>query len=220
MMGISEAPAGVGTEEGAPEVTTNPGPMEVMIGDLILSLPPRQMKIKQTLKIDEIEIPGRSGKVKQPTGYEDSEITIELEIPHQEIGMLVVKTAGERYQEIQSLFRPSSDTIQAPIPIVSTLTEACGIEQVLIKDIDLQDDPEYDYLVCTLTLTEYDSIANQLLEQAQAVTAASEATAEVEANMPEELKNPPDNYLVDQFNSGKAFVMSEEPLESAGDDTG
>ena len=74
--------------------------------------------------------------------------------------------------------------------------------------------------MCTLTLTEFDSIANQLLEQAQAVTAASEATAEVEANMPEELKNPPDNYLVDQFNSGKASVMSEEPLESAGDDTG
>ena len=202
------------------EVTTNPGPVDVMISDLILSVPPRQMKIKQTLKIDEIEIPGRSGKVKQPVGYEDSEITIELEIPHEEIGLQVVKTAGERFQEIQSLFRPSPDTIQSPVPIVSSLTEACGIEQVLISDIDLRDDPEYDYLVCTLTLTEYDSIANQLLEQVQAQQQAEEAAEEAEENMPEELQNPPDNYLVDQFNSGKAIGSGEEPPESAGDDTG
>ena len=202
------------------EVTTNPGPIDVMIGDLILSVPPRQMKIKQTLKIDEIEIPGRSGKVKQPVGYEDSQITIELEIPHEEIGLQVVKTAQERYKEIQTLFRPSPDTIQAPVPIVSSLTEACGIEQVLISDIDLRDDPEYDYLVCTLTLTEFDSIANQLLEIIQEQEQIEEGEKERDENMTEELKNPPDNYLVDQFNSGKAIGSGEEPPESAGDDTG
>ena len=203
------------------EVTTNPGPIDVMIGDLILSVPPRQMKIKQTLKIDEIEIPGRSGKVKQPVGYEDGQITIELEIPHEEIGLQVMKTAQERYKEIQTLFRPSPDTIQAPVPIVSSLTEACGIEQVLISDIDLRNDPEYDYLVCTLTLTEYDSIANQLLEQVQAQQQAEEAAEEAEENMPEELTNPPDNYLVDQFNAGKANAMGEEYQgEIAGEDTG
>jgi len=212
---MAEAP------ETTTEVTTNPLPMEVKLGDLTLSLPPRQMKIKQTLKIDEIEIPGRSGKVKQPVGYEDSEITLELEIPHQETGLQVVKTAGERFREIQALFRPSPDSIQAPITIVSTLTEACGIEQVLIKDIDLHDDPEYDYLVCTLTLTEFDSIANQLLEQAQAQKRAEEAAEEAEANMPEELKNPPDNYLVDQFNAGKSDAMGEEYQgEAPGEDTG
>ncbi len=203
------------------EVTTNPGPIDVMIGDLILSVPPRQMKIKQTLKIDEIEIPGRSGKVKQPVGYKDSQITIELEIPHEEIGLQVMKTAQERYKEIQTLFRPSPDTIQAPVPIVSSLTEACGIEQVLISDIDLRDDPEYDYLICTLTLTEFDSIANQLLEQVQAQQQAEQAAQEADENMPEELKNPPDNYLVDQFNNGKATAMGEEYQgETAGQDTG
>ena len=203
------------------QVTTNSGPLEVKIGDLVLSIPPRQMKIKQTLKIDEIEIPGRSGKVKQPVGYEDSEISIELEISHQEIGLQVVKTAEDRFREIQALFRPSPDTIQSPVPIVSSLTEACGIEQVLIKDLELHDDPEYDYIVCTLTLTEFDSIANQLLEQAQTQEAAEQAAQEAEENMPEELKNPPDNYLVDQFNSGKANAMGEDyPGESAGDDNG
>ena len=81
--------------------------------------------------------------------------------------------------------------------------------------------PEYDYLVCTLTLTEFDSIANQLLEQAQSQQQAEEAAEEADANMPEELKNPPDNYLVDQFNAGKSDAMGEEYQgETAGDDTG
>jgi len=203
------------------EVTTNTIPMEVNLGDLTLSVPPRQMKIKQTLKIDEIEIPGRSGKVKQPVGYEDSEITLELEIPHQENGLQVVKTAQDRLKEIQALFRASPDTIQAPVPIVSTLTEACGIQQVLIRNIELQDDPDYDYLTCTLTLTEFDSIANQLQEQAQAQQQAEEAAEEAEANMPEELQNPPDNYLVDQFNAGKSEAMGGEYQgETPGEDTG
>ena len=216
-----ETPAATESGETTIQVTTNPGPMEVKLGEVVLSVPPRQMKIKQTLKIDEIEIPGRSGKVKQPVGYEDSEITLELEIPHQETGLQVVKTAQERFRELQALFRPSPDSIQAPGPIVSTLTEACGIEQVLIKDISLQDDPEYDYLVCTLTLTEFDSIANQLLEQAQAQQQVEEAAEEAEANMPEELKNPPDNYLVDQFNAGKSDAMGEEYQgETPGEDTG
>ena len=69
-------------------------------------------------------------------------------------------------------------------------------------------------------MTEFDSIANQLLEQVQAQQQAEEAAEEAEENMPEELTNPPDNYLVDQFNSGKAIGAGEEPPESAGDDTG
>ena len=71
-----------------------------------------------------------------------------------------------------------------------------------------------------MTLTEFDSIANQLLEQAQAVTTTGEATAEAEANMPEELKNPPDNYLVDEYNRGNATAIGEYQGEAAGDDTG
>ena len=75
-------------------------------------------------------------------------------------------------------------------------------------------------MLCTLTLTEFDSIANQLLEIVQEQKQVEEGEKEREENMPEELTNPPDNYLVDQFNSGKAIGSGEEPPESAGDDTG
>ena len=200
---------------------TNQEAIEVKLGDIVLPVPPRQMRIKQTLKVDEIAIPGRSGKVKQPVGYEDSNIEIELEIPNEEIAGSPVKTSLDRFKEIQSIFRPSSESVQNPMPIVSSLTEACGIEQVLIKDIDLRDDPDYDYLICTLTLTEFDSIANQLSEQAIAAQQADEALEEADENMPEELENPEDSYLIDQFNAGKSSAMGEDyPGESAGDDTG
>ena len=72
-----------------------------------------------------------------------------------------------------------------------------------------------------MTLTEFDSIANQLLEQVQAQQQAQQAEQEIEENLPEELTNPPDSYLVDQFNSGKATAMGEEYQgETAGEDTG
>ena len=230
---MAEAPETPVVEETADEtteVTTNPGPLDVMIGDLILSVPPRQMKIKQTLKIDEIEIPGRDCTVKQPIGYKDSQITIELEICHEEeppqwsAGKLItpgqiVKTAQDRFKEIQSYFRPGKGNIQQPMPIVSILTELCEIENVLIQDIDIRDDPEYDYLVCTLSLTEADSIANQLQELAQEATTSEKGEEVVEENLPEELQ-PPDNYLVDQYNQGKDDASGTEPPESAGDDTG
>ena len=74
--------------------------------------------------------------------------------------------------------------------------------------------------ICTLTLTELDSIANQLLEQAQAVDVTEKSVTEAEANMPPQLMNPPDNYLVDQFNSGNTVGSGVEPPEFAGDDTG
>ena len=123
------------TNAGDTAVTTNTEPIEVKIGDLVFSVPPRQMKIKQTLKIDEIEILGRDGKIKQPVGYEDSQITIELEICHEEVGEQILKTAQERFKEIQAYFRPGKGNIQQPMPIVSILTELCEIENVIIKDI-------------------------------------------------------------------------------------
>lgn len=207
--------------EESTQTVTNAEPMECKLGDLILPVPPKQMSIRQSLKIDEIEIPGRSGKIKQPVGYEDSTITIELELCPQEDNGKMVKTAQERLKEIQTLFRPSEKAIQTPLSIVSTLTESCGIKQVLIKDIEVKDDEEYDLIHCSLTLTEFDSIENQLQEQAQAAQAAQQAVSTAEENMPAELQSPPDDYLLNQYNQGKSDALGGEYSgETPGDDSG
>ena len=68
------------------EQLVNEEQIECLIGNVTLPVPPRHMRIKQALKIDEIEIKGRSGKIKQPIGYQDAQITIDLEICNKEEG--------------------------------------------------------------------------------------------------------------------------------------
>jgi len=199
--------------------------IECMIGSVTLPVPPRSMRIKQALKIDEIEIKGRSGKVKQPVGYQDSEITLELEICDKEEGGKVVETARERFEQVQGLFRSSREALPEPQEIVSTLTDACGIRQVLIKEIEVHDN-ELDYISCTLQLTEFESVENQLKTQAQEQEAAAEAEAKGEEaiagdeKLNEVLGNPEDDYLSGRYEQGKTDAMGEEyPGETPGDDT-
>jgi len=199
--------------------------IECMIGDLVLPVPPRRMRIKQALKIDEIEIKGRSGKIKQPIGYQDSQITIDLEICNKEEEGNVVETARERFEQIQKLFRESRESLPEPKEIVSTLTDACGIRQVLIKEIEVHDN-ELDYISCTLHLTEFESVENQLKTQAREQEAVSEAgqrgdeAIAGDEKLNEALGNPEDDYLNSRFEQGKTDAMGEEyPGEAPGDDT-
>lgn len=208
------------------EQLVNEEQIECLIGNVTLPVPPRSMRIKQALKIDEIEIKGRSGKIKQPIGYQDAQITIDLEICNKEEGGKVVETARERFEQIQGLFRPSREAIQEPQEIVSTLTDACGIRQVLIKELEVHDN-ELDYISCTLQLTEFESVENQLKAQAQEQMTSEEAEELGEEaiagneKLNEALGNPDDDYLSRQYEQGKSDAMGEDyPSERPSDDTG
>jgi len=208
------------------EQLVNEEQIECLIGNVTLPVPPRHMRIKQALKIDEIEIKGRSGKIKQPIGYQDAQITIDLEICNKEEGGKIVETARERFEQIQGLFRPSREAIQEPQEIVSTLTDACGIRQVLIKELEVHDN-ELDYISCTLQLTEFESVENQLKTQAQEQVASEEAESQGEEaiagneKLNKSLGNPDDDYLSRQYEQGKSDAMGEDyPGERPGDDTG
>ncbi|MBC8465664.1 hypothetical protein H8D57_01425 [bacterium] len=163
---------------------------------------------------------------KQPIGYRDSEISINLEICDREEGGKVVETARERFEQVQGLFRPSRDALPDPLEIVSTLTDACGIRQVLIKELEVHDN-ELDFISCTLQLTEFESIENQLKAQSQEQTASNEAEIEGEEaikgnkKLNESLGNPENDYLKKQYEQGKTDAMGEEYQgELPGDDTG
>jgi hypothetical protein len=208
------------------EQLTNEEQIECLIGDITLPVPPRRMRIKQSLKIDEIEIKGRSGKIKQPIGYKDAQITIDLEICDKEEGGIVVETARERFEQVQRLFRASREAIQEPQEIVSTLTDACGIRQVLIKELEVHDN-ELDFISCTLQLTEFESIENQLKSQTQEQAAEDDAEEKGEEaiagdeKLDEALGNPEDDYLKDQYEQGKSDAMGENYTgELPGQDTG
>jgi len=189
--------------------------MECLLGGGVLPVPPASMRIRQALKIDEIDIKGRSGKVKQPVGYEDAEISIELELCDREEGDAVVETARERLEQLQKLFRSSKESLPQPLEIVSVLTEACGIRRVLFKELEVHDN-ELDFISATLRLTEFESVENQLKQQAAESAARSDAEAKGEeaiagdAKLNEALGAPDEDYIVRQYDQGKADAMGEE----------
>lgn len=193
-------------------VHSNNAYMDVLLGGIILPVPPKAMKIKQSMMIDEIEIPGRNGKVKQPIGYEDSEITLTLEIPATYEDGRINEKAPDRFKTIQNLFRSSKDTKPQAVDITSTLTEACGIKQVLIKSLSIADST-MDLVTVDLILTEYESIEVQLTKQAQVIKVKATAEAKGEEaiagnEMLNETLGPPDNdYLSRQYEAGKSDAM-------------
>lgn len=196
-------------------IQSNNAYMDVSLGGVILPVPPKNMKIKQSMKIDEIEIPGRSGKVKQPIGYEDAEISLTLEIPATYFNGRIKEKAPDRFKSIQNLFRSSKDAKPQAVDIASTLTESCGIKQVLIKSVEISDST-MDLITVSLTLSEYESIEVQLQSQAQEL----EAKAEVEAKgeeaiagdemLNETLGRQENDYLSEQYEAGKSDAMGGE----------
>ena len=193
-------------------IKSNSAYMDVSLGGLILPVPPKAMKIKQSMKIDEIEIPGRSGKVKQPIGYEDAEITLTLEIPAIYEDGRVKDSAPERFKSIQSLFRSSKDTKPQAVDIASTLTKTCGVKQVLIKSVEISDST-MDLVSVSLTLSEYESIEVQLQSQAQEIEIQTETEEKGEEaiagdeNLSQALGEPENDYLSEQYEAGKSDAM-------------
>jgi len=193
-------------------VRSNDAYMEVSLGGLILPVPPKSMKVKQSIKVDEIEIPGRSGKVKQPIGYKDSEVTLNLEIPAIYENGRIKESAPDRFQEIQNVFRESRDTTPRPLDIHSILTMSCGIAQVLLSSVEIADST-MDMVSVTMTLMEYESIEVQLKNQAteRAVQAStveqSEEAIAGDETLQAAFENPENDYLSEQYESGKSDAM-------------
>ena len=125
----------------------------------------------------------------------------------------MVETARERFEQVQGLFRSSREAL--PQEIVSTLTDACGIRQVLIKELEVHDN-ELDYISCTLQMTEFESVENQLKTQAQQQEAAAEAEQRGEEaiagdeKLNEALGNPEGDYLSQRYEQGKTDAIGED----------
>jgi len=108
------------------------------------------------VRIDEVEAPGRSGKIKQAVGYQDSEISIGLKLYSDDDG----KTALDKYAVLQDAFRKrdNADSLPRVFSIQSPLTDACRIQTVLFKGLEIADAEGTDQLEVTVSLTEFEPI--------------------------------------------------------------
>jgi len=136
----------------------------IMLGDFILPVPPKSVRISKAAKIDQQQIPGKNGTVKMAVGYDDATIDIQLEIPDRVVNGFVVETANQRYKKVYNAFKSDGNrSVPKSVKIVSTMTYAMGINNVLIKNIEGSMNAEYNHYEVKLSLVEYDSAKNSLL---------------------------------------------------------
>ena len=152
-----------------PDEYTNDGPTFVKLGDVKpdgtpdiakvlfeFPVPHGQMRVRKEVRIDEATVPGRSGKAKQAVGYQDSDITIGLVLYSDDDD----QTALEKYAVLQDAFRKRDDADSLPrvFSIQSPLTDACRIQTVLFKGLEISDAEGTDQLQVTVSLTEFEPI--------------------------------------------------------------
>lgn len=157
-----------------------------------LPVPHQQMSVRQAVKVDEVEVPGRSGNIKQAVGYEDTEISMDLLLVDEEDSAgNVTRAALEQFQEMQAAFRDRSDPVgetagtkKAPyaVPTIfsiqSRLTDACGIRTVLFKDLEVTEIPGETSLEVSISLVEFEPVALQVEKRAMEAVKKEEAVQE------------------------------------------
>jgi len=195
-------------------------------------VPHQQMSIKQSVKVDEVDIPGRSGKIKQAVGYEDTEVTINLTLVDEEDRAgTVTLSAIDQYRELQAAFRDRSDPVgegqttkaSFAVPTIfsiqSRLTDACGIKTVLFKGLDVSDQPGTTDLEVSIGFSEFEPVAAQVekrgreaVQKSQAAQEAQEAVkADEAANGAHEEAVGSEDPLSAAFRQGKADAMGGAP---------
>ncbi len=195
-------------------------------------VPHRQMSIRQSVKVDEADIPGRSGKIKQAVGYEDTEITINLTLVDEEDRAgTVTRSAIDQYRELQAAFRDRSDpvgdgqTVKASyaVPTIfsiqSRLTDACGIRTVLFKGLDVSDQPGSTDLEVSIGFSEFEPVSAQVEKRGREAVQKSQATQQAQqavkadeaANGAHEDAVGSEDPLAAAFRQGKADAMGGEP---------
>lgn len=100
--------------------------------------------------VEEQEVEGSSSKPKQATGYEDAKINLDLELYDSE-----ERTAEQKMQQIQDLFRSAGQSRPAVHQLVSSHTSIRGVKQVILKGMTSKETNKNDKITVTLELWEY-----------------------------------------------------------------
>ncbi|MDR3561910.1 MAG: hypothetical protein P4N59_10815 [Negativicutes bacterium] len=124
---------------------------QVKLGNSILPGIFASMEVYGKLKIDEKQVPGSSGKRKQPLGFDDAEIALKLRLQSDNNSDCYTKA-----QQIVGIFHTVDSQAKPYVyRIVSKLTDMWNIREVLFEDLRMVDDNKDDTLRVDITLTEY-----------------------------------------------------------------
>lgn len=131
----------------------------------------RSVRVTGSVRTDNAQVRGLSGTSKQPQGFEDQEVRVEIELPHSEERPAVdlVRELHDRFAQVDSAARPSL------FRLTSLHAAARRIDQVIFRRLETRDDGRTDIMLADATFVEYRPVARKL-ERRVAQAAASEAT--------------------------------------------
>ena len=122
----------------------------IKLGGLTLPGLVKKVEIKASAAIDEVEVEGSAVKPKQPVGYEDAKVTIELLVD-----ATTSETALQKITRINTLYKATGQTVPQPLLLVCSEAAAIGLTTVLFKDFDFSKTNKSDQYAAKLTLWEY-----------------------------------------------------------------
>lgn len=126
---------------------------EIKLGDQLIQGIYQGMSISGEVMIKEEETPARSGKLKQALGWEDIQVTLNILLKNDE-----ESTPHEKLKRIVALFRKTDKAAKPEVyKIVSRMTDAWGLDKVIIRDIKSDDASNSDTLKVTLNFEEWES---------------------------------------------------------------
>jgi len=102
----------------------------VKVGGVILPGVFKSFEIKGSANVEEVDVKGKSTKPKQATGYSDAKLNLELRLFDDG-----TKTALEKLQTIQNLFKKAGQEKPIVHEIVNEHTSTRGITKVIFKDL-------------------------------------------------------------------------------------
>lgn len=126
----------------------------VKVGDTVLPGLFQRMEVHRALAMDEAAVPGRSGKSKQPLGFEDADVELSVLCQEDE-----ASTAEAKLRTIVSLFQ-TQDKLARPFvyEITHRLLAVWGIRKVLFHDLRTEEDNESDNLIAVLSFREHEPV--------------------------------------------------------------
>ncbi len=138
----------------------------------------KKIEIKSSAAIDEVDVEGSAVKPKQPVGYEDAKVTIDLIVD-----ATSSETALEKITRINTLFKTTGQTVPQPLLLVCSEAAAIGLTTVLFKDFDFNKTNKSDQYAAKLTLWEYIPVV------ITATTSSSDTADETEPELDDDYRS-------------------------------
>jgi len=124
---------------------------EVRLGSRTVPGILRSQNIGGRVRFDESERDGLSGKAKTPTGWEDCDISLTVDLLTDEAG-----TCYDKLAELDGLFRGHDNNANPRVlDVANAHVTARGIERVVFSGLDSAETDQDDVISATLRFTEY-----------------------------------------------------------------